>query len=482
MGVDEEKRVMESNDHTVKESSSYDQPTPQPTGPVSAEVEQVKKPWWNSVLVAGSATQIVIAAALAIGIGLGVSAAVGVDNIPVAAPAILGIPGTLWLRALRATVLPLIVCAMILAIQRLREVAQGAALLAKWTISYYVLTTILAISFSIVMTSQIWEPLMENAATGEEESDLDKKAPHEVVQTLFNTLIPQNVVGALANDELLAVLVTSIVVGYLIKNPATSALLRAVVEIEAMITTVITFLIKLAPIGVFFLILPNLFKLDMASVGTNLGVLIGGSVSSMMVHLWVILPMLFFGFTRKNPYTYWGKSSPAWLTAWGTASSAATLPVTLRVVRERGVPNTIVKFAVPLGCLINMDGTAIYFPVVCVFMAATQGMKLDAGQYIMILLLSTLSAIGTTPIPSSSLVLTLMITSSVGIPQTDMFAVVVAIDWFIDRFRTMVNVSGDIFAAGIIEKMTGVVDPEDLNDEDLIRERSNTVNDNVDRV
>ncbi|EGY21896.1 hypothetical protein VD0002_g7437 [Verticillium dahliae] len=480
MGVDEEKRAMESNDQ-VKESSSYDQPTPQPTGPVSAEVETVKKPWWHSVKEPGSATQIVIAAALAIGIGLGVSAGVGVDNIPEAAPVIIGIPGSLWLRALRATVLPLIICAMILAIQRLREVAQGAAVLAKWTISYYVLTTILAIAFSIIMTSQIWEPMMENAATGEGDSELEERKPHQIVQTLFFTLIPQNVVYALANDELLAILVTSIIVGYLIKDPATSAILRAVIEVEVMITRIITFLIKLAPIGVFFLILPNLFKLDMASVGTNLGVLIGGSISSMLIHLWVILPILFFAFTRKNPYPYWAKSSPAWLTAWGTASSAATLPVTLRVVRERGVPTTVNKFAVPLGCLINMDGTAIYFPMVCVFMAATQGIKLDAGQYIMILLLSTLSAIGTTPIPSSSLVLTLMITSSVGIPETDMFAVVVAIDWFIDRFRTMVNVSGDIFAAGIIEKMTGVRDPEDMVDEDLIAERNN-VHDNTDRV
>ncbi|KAG7136328.1 Excitatory amino acid transporter 2 like protein [Verticillium longisporum] len=474
---------MDSNNHMVKDSSSYDQPPlPQPSDTVSAEVEPVKKPWWHSVIEPGSATQIIIAASLAIGIGLGVSAAIGTDNIPPAAPVILGIPGTLWLRALRATVLPMIVCAMILAIQRLREVSKGAAVLARWTILYYVLTTILSIAFSIIMTSQIWEPMMENAATEEGSSELEEKKPHEIVSTLFNTLIPQNIVYALANDELLAILVTSIVVGYLIKNPATSAILRAVVEIEAIITTVITFLIKLAPIGVFFLILPNLFRLDISSVGTNLGILIGGSVSSMMIHLWVILPILFFGFTQKNPYTYWGKSSASWLTAWGTASSAATLPVTLRVVRERGVPNTVTKFVVPLGCLINMDGTSIYFPVVCVFMAATQGIKLDAGQYIMILLLSTLSAIGTTPIPSSSLVLTLMITSSVGIPETDMFAVVVAIDWFIDRFRTMVNVSGDIFAAGIIAKMTGVTDPEDLTDEDLIAQRSSAVNDNVDRV
>lgn len=156
----------------------------------------------------------------------------------------------------------------------------------------------------------------------------------------------------------------------------------------------------------------------------------------------------------------WLKCSPAWITAWGTASSAATLPVTIRCVLERGVPVTITKFAVPLGCLINMDGTAIYFPIVVVFLAATQGITLNAADYIIVVLLSTLASIGTTPIPSSSLVLTVMIAGSIGVPITGMYAVVVAIDWFLDRFRTAVNVSCDTFAAKIVTKITGIVDEE----------------------
>ena len=96
--------------------------------------------------------------------------------------------------------------------------------------------------------------------------------------------------------------------------------------------------------------------------------------------------------------------------------------------------------------------------MVVVFLAATQGMALNAGDYTLIVLLSTLSSIATTPIPSSSLVLTVMIANSVGIPITGMYAVVVAIDWFIDRFRTMTNVSGDLYAAKIFEKVTGIVD------------------------
>lgn len=383
----------------------------------------------------------------------------------------------------------MIICAMILAVQSLREIAQGGAVLARWTVGWYIFSTILAIAFSIVMTSQVWAPLMpvasddalDEAEIPENFQDQEELPPHEVVVTLFQTLIPNNIVRALADNELLAIIITSIVVGYLIK-PGNSSVLRVVKEINEMIARVIVVLIKLAPIGVFFLILPNMFQLDINEVGINLGYLIGGSVSSMMMHLLVILPAVFFAVTRKNPYTYWFKCSKAWITAWGTASSAATLPLTLRVCRERGNPNTIVDFAVPLGCLINMDGTSIYFPMVVVFLAKTQGMNLNAGTYILILLLSTLAAIGTTPIPSSSLVLTIMIANSAGIPVTGMYAVVVAIDWFIDRFRTMVNVSGDIFAVGMLTKLTGIRDPEIMTDDEVGQVQSNTVRNNEERV
>lgn len=174
----------------------------------------------------------------------------------------------------------------------------------------------------------------------------------------------------------------------------------------------------------------------------------------------IIYPILFFAFVRQNPYAFWIRCSRSWITAWATASSAATMPVTLQVASERGIPHVVSQFVIPLGTLINMDGTAIYFPTVVVFLAATQGMSLNAGDYVVIVLLATLSSIATTPIPSSSLVLTLIIAESVGIPITGMYAVVVAIDWFIDRFRTMTNVSGDLYASRVMAKLTGITDTD----------------------
>jgi len=351
----------------------------------------------------------------------------------------------------------------------------GGAVLARWTVGYYILTTLLAISISCVLTGLVWRPMFTVASEEArsldniEESDSQKTEEqeiHDVVLSMFESLIPGNVVNALATDSLLAVLIMAIVIGYLIEGP-TSAIYRVTVEVERMITKIITFLIKIAPIGVFFLILPNLFRLDIASIGQNLGVLMGCALSGMGIHLFIVLPIIYFSFTRRNPYAYWIKCSPAWLTAWGTASSAATLSVTLKCAEERKVPNTVAKFSIPLGCLINMDGTAIYFPACVVFLAATQGHELTPADYVIICLLSTLASIGTTPIPSSSLVLTVMIASSVNVELTGMFAVIITIDWFIDRFRTMVNVSGDLFAAPIVAKMTKITDDGDHGIEDV---------------
>lgn len=338
---------------------------------LASQSSQGKKRKWNHRLYTtlkepGSALQIIIAAAIAIIIGISVSANVPADEIPEAAPVLLEIPGRLWLRALRATVLPLIICAIILAMQTFKQMAKDGAKLARWTICWYVGTTILAVVHSMILVDLVWAPLMvvpdseSLLVAPSDQETIDERAsnaPHDIIVSVFDSFIPNNVVNALATDSLLAVLVSAIIVGLLIKGE-NSSILRAIREIEKIISTIIVFLIKIAPIGVFFLILSNLLTLDIADIGLNLGILIGGSITGMFIHLFIILPMLFFAFTRKNPYSYWLKNSPAWITGWGTASSAATLPVTIRCLEARKIPVTIVKFTAPLGCLINMDGYA----------------------------------------------------------------------------------------------------------------------------
>ncbi|KAF2226373.1 putative Sodium/dicarboxylate symporter [Elsinoe ampelina] len=446
-----------------------------PESPVRHEdaglVDKPGMPWgtrlWGDLLTPGHALQIIAAGLLAIAIGLAVVFSTG--SITDVAPALLEIPGSLWLRALRATVLSLIITAIILAVQTLKEMANGGAKLARWTIGWYLVTTIIAIVHSVIAVSLGWRRLMQTAdeaslnVDASDQADIEENsgnAPHDIVVQVFESFIPSNVFNAMAEDELLAVLVAAVVVGALLKGPD-SSILRAVREIERLITIIIVFLIKLAPIGVFSLILANLMTLDPAAIGINLDVLIGASLVVMFIQLYIVLPALFFIVTRENPYASWMKCSPSWITDWGSASSAATLPVTMRVLRQRAIPETVVKFTAPLGALVNMDGTAIYFPVVVAFLAETQGITLNTGQYVIVFHLATLSSIATTPIPSSSLMLKIMIANSVDVPITGMYAVVVAIDWFIDRFRTATNVSGDLYAARALEEITGIGDGDD---------------------
>jgi Na+/H+-dicarboxylate symporter len=335
---------------------------------------------------------------------------------------------------------------------------------------------------SCLLVALAWAPMftvVSDEALGLTQAQIDaaderaeaggENPPHMVVKQMFQSLIPNNVVKALAENQLLSVLVTAVVLGYLIPS-RDSVFLKIIIEIEAMIMRVITFLIKLAPVGVFFLILSSLMRLSLSDIGTNLGMLIGFTLANMAVHVFIVYPVMFFAFTRQNPYAFWIKIAPAWVTAWGSASSAATLPVTLRVAAARKIPVTIYKFTCPLGCLINMDGTAIYFPMAVIFLAATSGHELLPTDYVIICLLATLASIGTTPIPSASLVLIVMIANSVGVPVSGMFAVIVAIDWLLDRFRTAINVSGDLFGSVIIQRLTKIVDAPGVVDEELLRQ------------
>jgi Na+/H+-dicarboxylate symporter len=235
--------------------------------------------------------------------------------------------------------------------------------LARWTVGWYMGTTVLAIVISTILTDLVWANRFYTVGAEslnvdeEQQAEIDETPKYTISETvvnLFESFVPQNIVQALAESELLSVLVASIIVGILLKPDG--SIMKAVYEIERIVTVIITWLIQAAPYGVFSLIMSNLFRLDIAEMGENLGYLIAGSIVNFFIHLFVVLPILFFAFTRQNPFSYWMKCAPAWITAWGSASSAATLPVTMKCIRKQGVPNVVAKFAAPLGCLVNMDG------------------------------------------------------------------------------------------------------------------------------
>lgn len=178
---------------------------------------------------------------------------------------------------------------------------------------------------------------------------------------------------------------------------------------------------------------------------------------AMAMHYFFTYVGCYYFFTRTNPFGYLKHILPAQTMAFACASSAATIPVTLKCVKATGiVPDAIGRFVVPLGATVNMDGGAIYFPCASIWLAILNGLEVNASHYILLVIISTIGSVGTAPVPSASLVLIITayntVFNTVGTP--DGFEFILAIDWFMDRLRTTLNVSGDAVVTGMVANLT----------------------------
>ncbi|KAL3882278.1 hypothetical protein ACJMK2_028640 [Sinanodonta woodiana] len=210
-----------------------------------------------------------------------------------------------------------------------------------------------------------------------------------------------------------------------------------------------------SPVGIMFLIAGKVLELeDPSEVGRRLGLYIITVITGLIIHAGVTLPLIYFVICRKNPLRLFQGVFQAWLTALATASSSATLPVTFRCLEENlGIDKRVTRFALPVGATINMDGTALYEAVAPIFIAQMNGIDLSFGQIVTISLTATCASIGAAAIPSAGLVTMLMVLTSVGLPVEDI-SIILAVDWFLDRIRTSVNVLGDSYGAGVIAHLS----------------------------
>merc|ERR1711936_750320 len=168
----------------------------------------------------------------------------------------------------------------------------------------------------------------------------------------------------------------------------------------------------------------------------------------------IILPIIYSLITRKLPFRFIGSMGPALATAFGTASSSATLPVTVNSLEEGNkVDPRISRFVLPIGATINMDGTALYEAVAAVFIAQMTGMNPTLGQIIIISITATAASIGAAGIPHAGLVTLVMVLETVGLPS-EAVSIIMSVDWLVDRVRTAVNVLGDAFGAAIVAHLS----------------------------
>merc|ERR1719382_1330937 len=235
-----------------------------------------------------------------------------------------------------------------------------------------------------------------------------------------------------------------------------------------------------SPVGIVSVIAARILSVDdLALVMSQLGLFMVTVCSGVFFYQFVIMQLIYFIIVRSNPYKFWWGLFQSWMTAFATASTAAALPVTFRCMHENNhVDPRISKFVLPIGATVNMDGTALFVTVASIFIAQMNGIDLDAGQLVTVVLTSTAASIASASVPSAALVLMLIVLTAIEAPYQDV-SLLWAIDWFVDRCRTTNNMLGDAYGAAVVEALS----KKELEamDEERERERKKELEEDVER-
>uniref|UniRef100_A0A2K5S8Q9 Amino acid transporter n=1 Tax=Cebus imitator TaxID=2715852 RepID=A0A2K5S8Q9_CEBIM len=277
----------------------------------------------------------------------------------------------------------------------------------------------------------------------------------ETLTRITEELVP--VPGSVNGVNALGLVVFSMCFGFVIGNMKEQgqALREFFDSLNEAIMRLVAVIMWYAPVGILFLIAGKIVEMeDMGVIGGQLAMYTVTVIVGLLIHAVIVLPLLYFLVTRKNPWVFIGGLLQALVTALGTSSSSATLPITFKCLEENnGVDKRITRFVLPVGATINMDGTALYEALAAIFIAQVNNFELNFGQIITISITATAASIGAAGIPQAGLVTMVIVLTSVGLP-TDDITLIIAVDWFLDRLRTTTNVLGDSLGAGIVEHLS----------------------------
>ena len=362
--------------------------------------------------------------------------------------------GGLFLRMLQMVSVPLIVTSLLSGILSLSGM-QGVGRMFGKTLAYYLTTSLLAIVTGLLLVNLIRPGLQTTRPTPASTSgNLQDTSLVDVIMGQIESLIPSNPVASLVQPNFLSIIAFTILFGvFAVRVGGTTVtrirdLANAGFEVMMAITTAI---IRLAPIGVFFLIAAVL-STQGSSVFQSLGWYVVTVAAALAIHACITLPMILRFAGKRHPLKYAKAMSPALLTAFSSASSNGTLPVTLTSAEQRaGISNKTGSFVLPLGATINMDGTALYEAVAVLFIAQLHlGYNLPLSQQIVVAITALLASIGAAGIPHAGLVMMVIILQAVGLPL-EMQGIILAVDRVLDMARTSVNVWSDSCGCAVVE-------------------------------
>ncbi len=364
--------------------------------------------------------------------------------------------GNLFLRMLQMVSVPLIVTSLITGVMGLS--GHGVGRMFRLTITYYLATSMLAIVTGLAFVNLVRPGLGSGLVLGGAPSSGPQSAPpiFQVIFAQIENVIPANPLGALVEPNFLSIIAFTIAFAiFAMRIGGTTAdrvqaAAQACFEVIMAMTHVI---IRYMPIGVFLLML-YVTATQGYQVFGSLGWYMLTVALALAFHACVSLPLIVRVFGQRSPFRFARDMSPALMTAFSTASSNGTLPLTMSCVEERaGISNRTGSFVLPLGATINMDGTALYEAVAVLFIAQLHfGENLPLAQQVIVALTALVASVGAAGIPHAGLVMMVIVLQAVGLP-IELQGIILAVDRMLDMGRTAVNVWSDSCGCAVVEKL-----------------------------
>ncbi|WP_238372306.1 dicarboxylate/amino acid:cation symporter [Heliomarina baculiformis] len=373
-----------------------------------------------------------------------------------------GMIGKMFVNALKMLVVPLVFFSLINGVTGIGDIRILGRVGGK-SFVLYLTTTAIAIAVAILLATLVGPGQGFNMEGVDTSGVTGKEAPS--VWDVFAGIVPTNPVAAFANGDMLQVIFYTVILGVavLMLGGRSKAFVEGCEYMNELMMKVVSIVMAFAPYGVFCLIAKTFTEQGIELFGPVLAYVLT-LVAALFLHLFVTLMLMLKLFTGLNPFIFMQKMRPAQIFAFSTASSNATIPVTLRSVTERvGVDNSVASFCVPFGATINMDGTAIMQGVATVFLANVYGIDLGLGGYITVIAMAVLASIGTAGVPGVGLVMLTMVLSQVGLP-IEGIALILGVDRLMDMIRTAVNITGDAVVSTIVAKGENKIDLAVFND------------------
>ncbi|CAK6435132.1 unnamed protein product [Pipistrellus nathusii] len=405
--------------------------------------------------------------------------------------AYLAFPGEMLLRMLRMIILPLVVCSLVSGAASLDASSLGR--LGGIAIAYFGLTTLgasaLAVALAFIIKPGSNAQILKSSDLGLEDSG-SPPVPKETVDSfldLARNLFPSNLVVAtfktyatdykmalhnMSNGNLtlekipigteiegmniLGLVLFALVLGVALRKLGSEGeeLIRFFNAFNEVTMVLVSWIMWYVPVGIMFLVGSKIVEMkDIVMLVTRLGKYIFTSILGHFIHGGIVLPLIYFVFTQKNPFKFLLGLLTPFATAFATCSSSATLPSMMKCIEENnGVDKRISRFILPIGATVNMDGAAIFQCVAAVFIAQLNNFELKAGQIFTILVTATASSVGAAGVPAGGVLTIAIILEAIGLPTHDL-SLILAVDWIVDRTTTVVNVEGDALGAGILHHL-----------------------------